>query len=251
MKKIAVFSGLSAIASAVLLAGGAALPSVAQAQDASPLTFNAGVFSEYRYRGISQSRSKPAVQAGADYALPEGFYIGTWASSIKWIKDAKGGADVEIDVYGGKKGELAKDLAYDVGVLTYYYPDNGLKPSANTTEVYGALTYGPVTAKYSHSTTNLFGFADSKGSGYFDLTASFDLGDGLMLAPHVGYQKVSGKGNDIYSYTDYSLTLSKDFKGLVPSIALVGTDAPKNSYVAPNGKNLGRSAVVVGLKYNF
>jgi uncharacterized protein (TIGR02001 family) len=251
MKKIAVLSGLSAIASAVLLAGGSLLPSVAQAQDASPLTFNAGVFSEYRYRGISQSRSKPAVQAGADYALPEGFYIGTWASTIKWIKDAKGGADVEIDVYGGKKGEIAKDLTYDVGFLQYVYPSNGLKPSANTLEGYGAITYGPITAKYSHSTTNLFGFANSKGSGYFDLTASFDLGDGLMLAPHVGYQKVAGKGNDIYSYTDYAVTLSKDFKGLVPSITFLGTDAPKNSYVAPDGKNLGRSAVVVGLKYNF
>lgn len=251
MKKIAVLSGLSAAVSAALLGGATLMPMAAQAQEASPLTFNAALFSEYRYRGISQSRSQPAFQAGTDLALPGGFYVGAWASTIKWIKDAKGGSDVEIDVYGGMKGEIAKDVAYDVGLLQYAYPSNGLKPSANTLEAYGAVTVGPVTAKYSHSTTNLFGFADSKGSGYFDLTASFDLGDGLMLAPHVGYQKVAGKGNDIYSYTDYSLTLSKDFKGLVPSIAFVGTDAPKGSYVAPNGKNLGRNAVVVGLKYNF
>ena len=32
---------------------------------------------------------------------------------------------------------------------------------------------------------------------------------------------------------------------------LIGTDAQKGSYVAPNGKQLGRSGVVVGLKYNF
>ena len=57
------------------------------------------------------------------------------------------------------------------------------------------------------------------------------------------------------SYTDYSLTVSKDFSGLVPSLALVGTDADKNFYVpganANSTKFLGKTALVLGLKYNF
>jgi uncharacterized protein (TIGR02001 family) len=191
------------------------------------------------------------VQAGADYAFPNGFYLGAWGSTIKWIKDAKGGADVEIDLYGGYKGTIVEGVTYDVGALRYVYPSNGLKPSADTQEIYGAFTAGAFTVKYSHATSNLFGFADSTGSGYLDVTASLDLGDGYTLAPHVGHQRVAGKGNGIYSYTDYSLTLSKDFNGIVPSITLLGTDAQKGSYVAPNGKQLGRSGVVVGLKYNF
>ena len=216
-------SSIALAAITAITTAGALMPSLASAQTASPLTFNAGVTTDYRYRGISQSRLEPAAQAGADYALPGGFYIGAWGSTIKWIKDAKGGADVEIDLYGGKKGEIAKDIAYDIGLLQYVYPSNGLKPSANTLEAYGAVTVGPITAKYSHSTTNLFGFADSKGSGYFDITASFDLGDGLTLAPHIGHQRVAGAGNSVYSYTDYSITLSKDFSGIVPSIAVIGT----------------------------
>ena len=64
-----------------------ALPSVSFAEDASPLSFNLSVTSDYRYRGISQTRLKPALQGGADYALPGGFYIGAWASTIKWIRD--------------------------------------------------------------------------------------------------------------------------------------------------------------------
>ncbi|MFN5701857.1 MAG: TorF family putative porin [Betaproteobacteria bacterium] len=246
---------LSTALTAAVLALGAAAPGSASAQtaapEASPLTFNAGLVSEYRYRGISQTRFQPAVQGGADYAFANGFYLGAWASTIKWIKDAKGGADVELDLYGGYKGTLAEGLSYDVGALRYVYPSNGLKPSADTQEVYGAITAGAFTIKYSHATSNLFGFADSSGSGYLDVTASFDLGNGYMLAPHVGHQRVAGKGNGIYSYTDYALTLSKDFSGVVPSISLIGTDAQKGSYVAPNGKQLGRSGVVVGLKYNF
>ena len=61
----------------------------------------------------------------------------------------------------------------------------------NTTELYGALTFGPATLKYSHAVTNLFGFSDSKNSYYLDLSAGFDLGGGLMLTPHIGYQKVN------------------------------------------------------------
>ena len=224
-----------------------ALPSVSFADG---LAFNAGVVTDYRYRGISQSRLKPAVQGGVDYAMGS-FYVGAWASSIKWIKDGGGDGSVEIDLYGGYKGEIIKDsLTYDVGGLYYLYPSNKLAVSANTFEIYGALTFGPATAKYSHSVTNTFGFGDSKNSGYLDLSAGFDVGSGIMVTPHVGYQRISGVNKD-YSYTDLSVTVSKDFSGLVPSIALVYTDADKALYFTPAGKFTGKTAVVLGLKYNF
>jgi uncharacterized protein (TIGR02001 family) len=235
-----------------LLVLSAAIPAFADepAPAADPLSFNVGVISEYRYRGISQSRLKPALQGGIDYAAANGFYVGGWASTIKWVKDAGGDGDVEIDLYGGYKTEIAKGLTLDVGVLQYVYPSNKLKPSADTFELYGALNFGPVTAKYSHSTTNLFGYADSKNSGYLDVTANFDLGDGFSLAPHVGHQTVRHLA--VASYTDYSLTLAKDFSGLVLSGALVGTDANKTTYASPvNGKFLGKTTLVVGLKKTF
>ncbi|PTT92530.1 hypothetical protein DBR42_01795 [Pelomonas sp. HMWF004] len=232
----------------------AALPAFAD-EPVDPLSFNASVVSEYRYRGISQSRLKPALQGGLDYAAPSGFYVGAWASTIKWIKDAGGDSQVEVDLYGGYKTEVAKGLTLDVGGLYYLYPSNKLKDipglaNANTFEVYGALTFGPVTAKYSHSTTNLFGNADSKNSSYFDLTANLDLGDGMTLTPHIGHQTV--KHLSVASYTDYSLTLAKDFSGVVVSGAIIGTDADKTFYVSPaNGKFLGKTMLVVGLKKSF
>jgi uncharacterized protein (TIGR02001 family) len=244
---------LTLIATAATLT---ALHGTARAEDppASPFSFNVGAISDYRYRGISQSRLKPALQGGIDYAHASGFYLGTWASTIQWIKDAGGNANLEIDLYGGYKGDIVKDSSsFDVGVLTYQYPSNNLKPKAETTEIYGAVTFGPVTAKYSHSVSNLFGFADSKSSGYLDISATFDLGNGLALAPHVGHQSVAHGGN--FSYTDYSLTLTKDFSGLAVSAAVIGTDAKKIGgvpvYASPAGKNLGQSGLVVGVKYSF
>lgn len=224
----------------------AAFAAPVQAQETSPLSFNVSVASDYRYRGISQTRLKPALQGGLDYDFGNGFYLGTWASTIKWVKDAGGDAQVEIDVYGGYKTEISKGLMLDVGLLQYYYPSNKLNPSANTLEVYGALTFGPVTAKYSHSTSNLFGFADSKQSGYLDLSATFEIGGGFNLVPHIGHQKV--KNNSAASYTDYSVAVTKDYAGFTFAGAVVDTDT--DVYVA-KGKDLGKAGIVLSVKKVF
>jgi uncharacterized protein (TIGR02001 family) len=219
------------------------------------LSFNANVVTDYRYRGISQSRLKPAVQGGLDFAHKKGFYLGAWGSTIKWIEDS-GATDgnVEIDLYGGFKGDLVKDVAFDVGVLRYEYVRNKLGAvsgyaNANTTELYGALTYGVVTAKYSQSLSNLFGNINSKNSQYLDLSATFDLGSGMTFTPHVGRQLVNNNPN--YHYTDYSITLAKDLgKGLSASAMLVNTNAKSSAYTW-GGKNVGKSGSLVGLKYSF
>ena len=238
-------------------------PVVALAEDAPSTTFNIGAVTDYRYRGISQSGLKPALQGGADYSNPNGLYLGTWLSTIKWIKDGgtankvdTGGTNVEWDLYGGYKGEFTKELTYDVGGLYYLYPSNkygNIKgaANANTFEIYGALTYGVITAKYSHALTNTFGNGNSKNSGYFDLSATFDLGSGFSLVPHVGHQSIKNS-NPSAAYTDYSLTLGKDFgNGFSLSAAAVGTDADKKVYATPDNKFTGKSALVVGAKYSF
>ncbi len=237
---------MSALALALALPAFADEPAPAPAD---PLSFNVGLVTDYRYRGISQTRLKPALQGGADYAFDSGFYVGTWLSTIKWIKDAGGNAPVEWDIYGGYKTEIAKGVSIDVGLLQYEYVNNKLPTSANTLEVYGALTVGIVTAKYSHSTTNLFGFSDSKSSGYIDLSAALDLGEGFTLTPHYGHQKV--KNNTAYSYNDYALTLTKDAFGVTWSGAVIGTNASVDNYPSPDGKNLGKTTVVIGVKKTF
>ena len=237
---------MSALALALALPAFADEPAPAPAD---PLSFNVGLVTDYRYRGISQTRLKPALQGGADYAFDSGFYVGTWLSTIKWIKDAGGNAPVEWDIYGGYKTEIAKGVSIDVGLLQYEYVNNKLPTSANTLEAYGALTVGVLTAKYSLSATNLFGFAYSKKSGYLDLSAALDLGEGFTLTPHYGHQSV--RHNGFYSYNDMSLTVTKDAFGVTWSAAVIGTDADKAAYPSPDGKFLGKTSLVVGVKKTF
>ena len=256
----------------------AAASAPAAAAPASPITFNIGVVSDYRYRGLTQTMFKPALQGGIDYAQGP-VYFGTWLSTIKWVKDAttlynrngeaaateeapftpvpEKGAPAEWDIYGGTRGDVIKDsLTYDVGILGYIYLGEKFNtigsPSPNTGEVYGSLTYGVFTAKVSITGTNLFGFRDSKGSQYYDLSANFDLGSGFTLTPDAGYQAITGSANKGFSYGDYSLTLGKDFgSGFSASLQVIATDAKKEDYQTSNGKFTGRTGVVAGVKYSF
>lgn len=248
MKKILLVAALSA------LFGNHA----AQAQETAPaakpeheVSFNAALATDYRYRGISQTRLQPALQGGADYVNnPSGMYAGVWASTIKWTKDAGGGGSVEVDLYAGKRGALTSDISYDVGVLTYVYPSNGLAVSANTTEVYGQLSYGPAYLKYSHATTNLFGFANSKNSGYLDLGANIEIDSGLVLNLHAGHQSV--KNNNASAYSDWKIGVTKDFGVLSASVAVIGTNAGKLAYASPlTAQFLGKTAVVGVLSKTF
>lgn len=233
------------IATVLVAASGAAL---AQAKPDYELGFNVGLTTDYRYRGISQSRLQPAVSGGVDFSHKGGFYLGAWASSIKWIKDAGGSGNIEVDVYGGYKFDVGP-VGLDVGALLYIYPDNKLSPNADTQEIYIGASFGPATLKYSHALSNLFGAPNSKGSHYLDLSASFDLGGGWSITPHIGYQKI--KNFSPSGYTDYSLTVGKDLgNGLSASAAIIGIDR-KNLAVSPSGKDLGRTQLVVGVKYEF
>ena len=237
---------------------------LAQAKAPEPdytLSYNIGGVTEYRYRGISQSGKKPALQGGIDFAHKSGFYLGTWASTIRWIKDSSSNGvslkgPVEIDVYGGYKGTLSDTFSFDVGGLEYWYAGNNLKNltgvNANTFELYGGITAGPATLKYSHATTNLFGAPNSKGSGYLDLSANFDLGNGLSLVPHIGAQRIRHFG----TYRDASLTLAKDWEGTVLSAAVVTTDWSHRfgfQYTLPEtgNKDLAGTSLVLGIKKNF
>lgn len=259
----------SALCLAALLVSAAA-----SAQDKGPepdytLAYNIGVVSDYRVRGVAQTNYRPALQGGIDFAHKSGLYLGTFASNVNWVKDFNGATKggVEVDLYGGFRDSIATDLAFDAGVITYQYPGNnsgaagtpgaGLFSNASTVEIYLNLNYKIFNLKYNRSVGDFLGNLDSSGSQYFDLNAGIDLGNGFTLTPHVGHQSIpnQGAGGNQGNYTDYSLAIAKDFgNGLVATATAMGTSTKKGAgtfYHDLNGRDLGKSALTVGLKYNF
>ena len=265
------FSPLKIAASLAILATSASFAQTKAPEPDYTVAYNIGVVTDYRFRGLSQTSFKPALQLGVDFAHKSGFYLGAFGSNVNWVKDfnlaTKG--NYEVDLYGGLKGKITEDLGFDVGLIAYIYPGNnsgalgtpgvGAYSNANTNEIYAGLTYNVFSFKYSRSVGDFLGNLRSGGSQYFDLSANFDLGNGFTLTPHIGRQTVPnqnfGTSTDgkAANYVDYALTLGKDFgSGLSGTAALIGTDTKRPGFYRDvNNKDLGKSTVVVGVKYTF
>jgi len=237
----------------------AATPAAAPEPDFT-WTGNVGIFSQYIYRGVSQTNEKPALQGGFDLGHKSGLYAGVWGSNVSWISDGvpDASASVELDLYGGWKFELPADFTGDVGVLYYWYP--GSYPSGmvkpNTTELYGALTWKFLTAKYSYSLGDTFGFDTSRGSDYIELNASYDVIDKVndtfgkvTLEGHVGHQRFKGFGD--YNYTDWKVGVSTDVLGTTVGIFVTGTDAEDALYTNRYGKQIADTQFVAYVKKTF
>jgi len=266
------------LAFAMTLTSLTALPALAADAPAAPppppytLTANAGIVSQYLYRGITQTARNPAIQGGFDYANTNGFYVGTWGSSISWIGDnykdfgaTKASAGMEWDIYGGYKGK-AGPLDFDVGALQYYYPGDyaGLPAGVvkpNTTELYGALSKDWMSAKLSYVVSSgLFGVDKARGSYYLDVSANYPIVDTWTLNAHVGYQKYAGtnsgvSNSSLYTYTDWKLGVTKDLGSGWSALAYYcDTNAKDIGYklaTANKGKNLGDGQLVVGVSRSF
>ncbi len=171
----------------------AATAAPAFAQDVT-ITGNVALATDYAFRGVSQTDESPAIQGGLDASFgSSGFYVGTWASNINF---GTGGANMELDVYGGYKFALG-GVAMDVGVLGYLYPgasDDGAE-----------LDYWELYAKPSIALSPQFTlgaglyyspeFTGESGDGfYYEVNGAFAVSPELSLSGAVGMQTVDTDG---------------------------------------------------------
>lgn len=190
-----------------MISRGLALAMVAGAfTTAAPAALAEGEFSgnvalttDYVWRGVSQNNENPAIQGGFDYAS-DMFYVGTWASIVDF-----GGANMELDLYGGFAGETEGGLSWDVGVIGYVYPD---ADDLDFVELYGGLgaTLGAVDV-------GGYVYIDPDNeTTYVDFTAGFSATETLGFDASVGSYLDGGDGF-VEEFTNYSLgaTLSTEY----------------------------------------
>jgi uncharacterized protein (TIGR02001 family) len=246
----------------------AAAPFVVRAEDEKKpepeytFTGNAGLFSDYRFRGYTQTGYGPAFQGGADFAHKSGFYIGNWNSNVE--QGAFNGATLEMDFYGGYKHDFGP-VGLDVGYYYYYYPRSGAQGTTriDNGEIYFGGSAGPVSAKVYYSTTSFFGLGkssspsvDTKGSWYFDLSGSYEVIPHLTLLGHYGYQKIeNGKAVPLPedAVSDWKLGVSYDLSGWALGAALIGTSKEKEFLTAQSGgsEGAGKTGVVLSVSKTF
>jgi uncharacterized protein (TIGR02001 family) len=255
-----------------------AVPMLAAAQTPapapSPLTGNIALVSDYRFRGITQTFEKPAIQGGFDYAHSSGIYLGNWNSNVSSGAGFPGG-NLEMDFYGGWKKAFG-DFGLDVGFIYYYYPGTDAGPTiafspannrpggathsgkVDNKEIYIGGTWKFLSLKYFDSIGDYFSTPDTKNSNYIDLSANYDFGGGWGVVGHVGHLDFKNMNNA--SYTDWKLGVTKDLSGWVLGAAYVDTNAKGDCgsgqfYCFGNGtgktKDAGKSTVVLSVSKTF
>lgn len=162
------------------------------------LSANIGLTSDYMWRGVTQNGHEAAISGGVDFSHESGFYAGLWTSSL-----GGAGAGAEVDLYGGIGGEVATDFSYDLGLIYYAYPSG---KNLNFTELYGSLSYGPVTGGVAYTVDSDWGIPDN--DLYYYVSASTEVVDTWTVGGTVGrYDKdAGGSAND---YTHYQLDITK------------------------------------------
>ncbi len=243
-------------------------PGVALAEEAAPHTVsaNVGLTTDYIWRGIAQTSHNPAVQGGIDYTHASGLYAGVWGSNVSWIADsgavASGSVTMELDTYFGFRNSFADDFTYDLGFIRYNYLGNYIENAAggfakaDTDEIYGAISYKWLTAKYSYGLGKFLTVPGAQGTNYFELNASVPVGDsGITVGAHVGKQTYKGTAAAAFAnsptYTDYKLSVSKDIGGYVVGLAYTDTNASPFYTYANNGGNWAKGTAALSVTHAF
>jgi uncharacterized protein (TIGR02001 family) len=265
--KIRFTSLVAALGTAVLATGVSAqtaAPAATPPADAKPadpytLTANVGIFSQYIFRGLTQTAQDPAFQGGFDFAHESGFYLGTWGSNISWLHDGgtcERGCSLEWDLYGGWKHAFNDDWGMDVGVLFYYYPGRYVSGATNpdTTELYIAGNWKWVSLKFSDAVSNTFGVPGSHNSWYLDLSAAYPINEQWSAIAHVGRQEYGGNNNgvsnSVFNYTDWKLGATYTVNGYTFGAYWTDTDANRPAYTLA-GKFIGASTGTVYVQKTF
>jgi len=211
---------------------------------------SATIASDYRFRGVSQSDRRMAVQGGITAAHDSGFYTGIWASNLAG-RGTFGGANMELDLIGGYKATLADDATLDVGLTWYLYPGGADKtdfaePYAKLTGTAGPLTLtaGVAYAPEQQAIGRWYATGADAAAGVYTNPGARDdnlylWGDGALAIAgtpvtakaHIGHSRgQDGLGPNATAvaptgeYWDWSLGADAGWRNLTFNVSYVDTD---------------------------
>jgi uncharacterized protein (TIGR02001 family) len=193
---------------------GVGLFSLAGITQATELTANAGITSNYVFRGITQTDDGIALQGGVDYVHDAGFYAGAWASNVEFGND-KG---YETDLYAGYNFKLNESVTFDVGYIAYLY--HSLDSDADASEIYFGASFKDVSVTYYNGDRDA-----GPDYAYIDLKYTMALPSDFNLHLHYGHQDDDATASD---YDDASLGVSKNIEGFDVGLTVTTIDGDAN-----------------------
>ena len=215
--------------------------------------------SDYRFRGISQTNKKPAIQGGIDCAQ-ERLYLGNWNSNRRQRPFQR--RQHRDGLLRRLEDHAIEGFGLDLGALYYYYPGSGDNPGTgkiDNTELYIGSSWGPISLKFNYAVSDFFGVDDSKGAYYVLLSGVHDFGNGFGINGSVGYQGLKDQGfytemdgKQTWSVTDYKLQGTYTIDGWVLGLAYVSTNRDLSAGTAANrNRNISNGTALLSVTKSF
>lgn len=168
-----------------------AMSGAAAAQDAPfDVSFNAGVATDYVFRGFTQTMEDPQVFGGADVTSGM-FYGGVWASNVDFGDET----DAEVDLYAGVTPTLGP-VSANFGVIYYGYVNAPSGADYDYVEVKaaGSVPLGPATVGAAVYYSPEF-FAETGEAWYTELNGAWSPTSNITLGGAFGHQDVELAGD--------------------------------------------------------
>jgi len=150
----------------------------------------AAATSDYVLRGISQTYGGAALQLGASYQHPLGWFVGAWGSNVDPYPAVK--PSRELDLYAGYARAFGADFTGRVAYTHYSYLADPRPTHYDYDELALTATYVDrlsLTISYQPDSTaySLRGFAKDKPTYALELTGRWPLPREFALTGGAGY----------------------------------------------------------------
>jgi uncharacterized protein (TIGR02001 family) len=187
---------------------------------AAQVSGSVSLLSDNRFRGVSLSDRKPALQGEVAYDSASGLYAGAQASTVR-LRGADPGLSAET--YAGLVHAFGQRGSFDLGVAGYFYPESAMHGSYNYREVFVGGALDRVQARLHYSDDY---FGRDLQALYAEINSSVDLSESLRLVVHLGFLGYRGQypGPSPSSQWDAKLGLVTELAGLTLELSVVGTD---------------------------
>lgn len=193
---------------------------------------NIKMTSDYLNKGITQTEHRPAVQGGFDWVHPSGAYLGLWGSSIY---SSESTASMEVNWLSGYSYKFSENFLISLGLAYFVFPGDTVR---NSWEIPFKIEWKQFKFEVDYDLS----WNDQPELWYLNVGWERQIFFDFKIGAFIGYSKylentgIEGSTN----YSDYRLSLSREFQGVDWSISdvFVMQDSSKEEYEMEQGHRL-------------
>jgi uncharacterized protein (TIGR02001 family) len=216
------------------------------------VTTGVGLYTDYLFRGISQTQTNPAIQGSLDIEHETGLYVGGFASNVDFGTGYD--ANIELDGLFGYRFSLF-GAKFDIGGIYYAYPGAGEGPfNYNFFEAAakGSYEIGPVTVRAAANYSPDYQFESGTGwyvEGGLDIKLPFEF----VLLGRLGYQWIQNNPRfGLPDFANWSVAVSREVFGFVFTVGYYDTNISKNECpIGVGGSNICSARALASVTRTF